>query len=220
MLITATQLLAAVPRANVAEWLGPVTDAMSEFEIDTPSRIAAFLAQCGHESADFTRLVENLNYSAEGLAATWPSRYSSTGRAGGKPNALALRLHRKPEAIANNVYADRLGNGNEASGDGWRYRGRGLIQLTGRANVAAASQALNVDYLSNPDWLVIPVNAARSSAWWWHANRVNSVADAGDWLGVSRAVNLGNPRSTATPVGLDDRNARTYAALEALQREA
>ena len=215
-LLSAAQLRAAVPRANVDEWLGPVTDAMSEFEIDTPSRIAAFLAQCGHESADFTRLVENLNYSAQGLANTW-DRFSASGRRGGPPNSLARRLERQPQAIANNVYANRLGNGDEASGDGWNFRGRGLIQLTGRANVTAASKALNVDYVSNPDWLVIPVNAARSSAWWWHTNRVNSVADAGDWLGVARAVNLGNHRSTATPVGLADRNARTYAALEAMQ---
>lgn len=216
-MLTAAQLSAAVPRADVALWLGPVNDAMSEFDIDTPQRIAAFLAQCGHESADFTRLVENLNYSAQGLADTWPSRYSSTGRSGGQPNALANRLARNPEAIANNVYANRLGNGDEASGDGWRYRGRALIQITGLDNVRAASKALNVDYVSNPDWLELPVNAARGSAWWWHTNRVNAVADAGDWLGVSRAVNLGNPRSTATPHGLPDRNARTYAALDALQ---
>lgn len=217
-MLTAAQLAAAVPRANVALWLGPLNDAMSEFDIGTPQRIAAFLAQCGHESADFTRLVENLNYSAQGLANTW-ARYSASGKAGGPPNSLARRLERQPQAIANNVYANRLGNGDEASGDGWKYRGRALIQITGLANVRAASLALNVDYVSNPDWLELPVNAARVSAWWWDANRVNAVADAGDWLGVSRAVNLGNHRSTATPHGLPDRNARTYAALDALQRE-
>jgi putative chitinase len=216
MQISAAQLLAAVPRANVAVWLAPVNDAMSEFDIDTPQRIAAFLAQCGHESADFTRLVENLNYSAQGLANTW-ARYSASGRLGGPPNSLARRLERQPEAIANNVYANRLGNGDEASGDGWRYRGRALIQITGLDNVRAASKALNVDYVSNPDWLELPVNAARVSAWWWDANRVNAVADVADWLGVSRAVNLGSHRSTGTPHGLDDRNARTYAALDALQ---
>jgi putative chitinase len=215
-MLTAAQLAAAVPRANVALWLGPVNDAMSEFDIDTPQRIAAFLAQCGHESADFTRLVENLNYSAQGLANTW-ARYSASGKAGGPPNSLARRLERQPQAIANNVYANRLGNGDEASGDGWKYRGRALIQITGLANVRAASLALNVDYVSNPDWLELPVNAARVSAWWWDVNRVNAVADAGDWLGVSRAVNLGNHRSTGTPHGLPDRNARTYAALDALQ---
>lgn len=223
MLITAAQLLAAVPRANVATWLGPVNDAMSQFEIDSPSRVAAFLAQCGHESADFTRLVENMNYSADGLANTWPTRYSTGQRnTAGRylANALANRLHRNPEAIANHAYANRLGNGNEASGDGWRYRGRGLIHLTGLANVAAASSALAVDYVGHPEWIERPIDAARTSAWWWAVNRVNAVADAADWLGVARAVNLGNPRSTATPVGLADRNARTLAALDAMQGEA
>jgi putative chitinase len=106
MQINATQLRAAVPRTNVGEWLGPVADAMLEFEIDTPQRIAAFLAQCGHESADFTRLVENLNYSADGLANTWPTRYSSGSKnPAGRwlPNLLASRLHRNPQAIANNT---------------------------------------------------------------------------------------------------------------------
>jgi putative chitinase len=216
MELTAARLERAVPRVDVECWLAPVRDACIRFEIDTTNRLAAFLAQCGHESANFTRLVENLNYSAQGLANTW-DRFSTSGRRGGAPNALARRLERQPQAIANHVYADRLGNGNEASGDGWRFRGRGLIQLTGRANYRAASQALTIDLEAAPEQLEEPYLAALASAWWWHENRVNPIADARDWLGVSRAVNLGHARSTSMPVGHDDRQRRTLVALDALQ---
>ncbi|MGF6981408.1 putative chitinase [Paraburkholderia atlantica] len=214
--LSAAQLERALPHVDVARWHVPVRNACTAFDINTANRLAAFLAQCGHESANFTRLVENLNYSAQGLANTW-DRFSTSGRRGGSPNALARRLERQPQAIANHVYADRLGNGNEASGDGWRFRGRGLIQLTGRANYRAASQALAVDLEAEPAQVEEPALAALVSAWWWSANRVNPLADAGDWLAVSRTVNLGHARSTSMPVGHDDRQARTLIALDALR---
>lgn len=116
-------------------------------EIDTPARRAAFLAQVGHESSQLTRLVENLNYSAQGLAATWPGRYLGPD---GQPNALALRLARNPQAIADNTYATRNGNGDEASGDGWRFRGRGLLQITGRANYRLVGEALGEPLEAEP----------------------------------------------------------------------
>ncbi|MGF6607071.1 putative chitinase [Paraburkholderia sp. WSM4175] len=219
MSLTATQLTVAVPRVNTAVWLDALNVAMREFDISTPARAAAFLAQCAHESSDFTRLVENLNYSADGLANTWPSRFATAQKTVGRrtPNAAAHRLARNPEAIANHVYANRLGNGDEASGDGWRFRGRGLIQLTGRANYRVASGAFGIDLVDEPQTLEQPALAALVSAWWWSANRVNAIADRGDWLAVSRAVNLGNAASPAMPHGHDDRRARTLAALDALQ---
>jgi putative chitinase len=218
MPITAAQLAAAAPRVNVALWCSPLSDAMDEFEINTAARVAGFIGQCGHESADFTRLVENLNYSADGLANTWPTRYSNgTRNAAGRwmPNQLANLLQRNPPAIANNCYANRMGNGSEASGDGWRYRGRGLIQITGLANIAEAAAALGVDYVQDPSLLEQPVHAARASAWWCRKNRVLPLFDAQNWLGASRAVNIGNANSSAMPHGHEDRRSRTLLALDA-----
>jgi len=224
MELTGTGLASAVRGADVGRWLVPLRDACAHYEINTANRLAAFLAQCSHESAGFTRLVENLNYSGQGLADTWPQRYSTGARARAGtagpvhwiPNALALRLNRRPEAIANNVYANRLGNGSEASGDGWRFRGRALLQITGRANYGAASAALGVDLIAAPQTLEEPRFAALVSAWWWHERDANRQADDADWLAVSRLVNLGNARSTAMPNGWDDRRDRTLAALDGL----
>ena len=123
--------------------------AAHRYHIDAPPRrVAAWLATLAHESARFTRLVENLNYSAEGLAATWPARYADMT---GQPNATAQRIARKPEDIANLTYAGRLGNGSAGSGDGWRYRGRGLIQITGRANYARSGAELGLDLINKPE---------------------------------------------------------------------
>lgn len=126
MPITEQQLLHVLPNAGprAGVFVGALNRGMTRFGITSPVRVAAFLAQVGHESGQLTHLVENLNYSARSLAATWPSRYLG---ADGQPNALAQRLARNPRAIANNTYASRNGNGDEASGDGWRFRGRGLL---------------------------------------------------------------------------------------------
>lgn len=141
MPITEQQLLQIFPNAGpqAGVFVGALNRGMTRFGITSPVRAAAFLAQVGHESGQLTRLVENLNYSARGLAANWPSRYLG---ADGQPNALAQRLARNPRAIANNAYASRNGNGDEASGDGWWYRGRGLLQITGRANYRADLQSI------------------------------------------------------------------------------
>lgn len=224
MPITAAQLKAAVPRVDVARWLVPINAAMNEFGIESPARMAGFLGQCGHESADFTRLVENLNYSADGLANTWRTRYSNGKQArlvpGGSmrwlPNDLANKLARRPEPIANSVYSGRMGNGNEASGDGWRYRGRGIVQLTGKDNYRAASDALGVDYVGEPELLEEPLHAARVAAWWFKENRALGLCDSSNWLGLSRCVNLGNAASTAMPHGHEDRLSRITGALAAL----
>jgi putative chitinase len=152
----------------------------------SPARLAAFLAQIAHESAELARTVENLNYSAAGLRKTWPSRFPTL--------ALAEVYARKPMAIANKVYADRLGNGPEASGDGWRFRGRGLIQLTGRSNYRAAALALGLPLEGEPELLEQPGPASRSAAWYWQDRGLNELADAGigeAFANITRRINGG-----------------------------
>ncbi|AXR27322.1 TPA: glycoside hydrolase family 19 protein [Pseudomonas aeruginosa] len=190
MLITEQQLLQIFPNAGpqAGVFVPALNVAMERFGITSPVRVAAFLAQVGHESSQLTWLVENLNYSAQGLAATWPSRYRG---ADGKPNALALNLARHPQAIANNTYASRNGNGDEASGDGWRYRGRGLLQITGRANYRAAGAGLGQPLEQEPELLEQPEWAAISAAWWWASHDLNELADRGDFAAITRRINGG-----------------------------
>ena len=197
-----------VRHALAVQWLPHVSQAAHRYQIDAnPRRIAAWLATIAHESARFTRLVENLNYSAEGLAATWPARYADMA---GEPNATARRIARRPDQIANLAYAGRLGNGSAESGDGWRYRGRGLIQITGRANYAASNLILGlelgIDLLERPDLLEQPHYGALFSAEWWHRHGCNELADTGDMAAVTRKVNGGL-------TGLDDRLKLYSAAL-------
>lgn len=176
--------------------------AAHRYHIDTtPRRVAAWLATLAHESARFTRLVENLNYSAEGLAATWPARYADMA---GQPSALAQSIARKPATIASLTYANRMGNGPSETGDGWIYRGRGLIQITGRDNYDRSGDALGLDLILNPERLEDPYYAALSAAEWWHRHGCNELADTGDLADVTRRVNGGL-------AGLDDR-LKLYAA--------
>ncbi|EMB4306735.1 glycoside hydrolase family 19 protein [Pseudomonas aeruginosa] len=190
MLITEQQLLQIFPNAgHRAGFFVPALNvAMKRFGITSPVRVAAFLAQVGHESSQLTRLVENLNYSAQGLAATWPSRYRG---ADGQPNALAQRLARNPRAIANNAYASRNGNGDEVSGDGWRFRGRGLLQITGRSNYRAAGAGLGQPLEHEPELLKQPAFAALSAAWWWSTHGLNELADRGEFAAITRRINGG-----------------------------
>ena len=163
--------------------------AMEEFEIDTPQRIAMFLAQCAHESAYFSVKRENLNYSADGLKKIFPKYFA---------NRDASEYNRQPEKIANVVYSNRMGNGDEESGDGWRYCGRGFIQLTGKSNYTACGTALGVDLSENPQYLETPEGAARSAAWFWSKNGLNKFADEGDIKGATKRINGGF-------IGLEDR---------------
>jgi len=192
-IITLDQLRRIAPTSptKFADWVAPLNAATVEFSITSAQRTAMFITQIMHETGMLSRLVENLNYSAQGLANNW-DRYSVTGKKGGAPNALALRLERKPEAIANNVYASRLGNGDEASGDGWRYRGRGAIQTTGKANYAAALMALRIDCIERPEVLELPENAARSAALFWKTNGLNEIADTGVFDRTTKVVNGGD----------------------------
>lgn len=191
------------------KWLDAVVKTCAEFEINTPERIAAFIAQTAHESGGYTMLVENLNYSDVTMAAVWPNRFAVLGadkkpvKENGKnvPNAFAKALHRKPEAIANTVYANRMGNGTIESGEGWLYRGRGLKQLTGKDNMTRCGQALGVDLVSNPDLLLEPEYAARSAGWFWKANNLSKFADVEDLEGMTKKINGGL-------IGIADRKAR------------
>ncbi len=164
------QLSAIMPACpNPADWVPPLNSAMAQFDITGSRRMAAFLAQIAHESGQLTRLSENLNYSAKRLTQVWPERFPTVERAAAFEN--------NPEKLANHVYAGRLGNRDEASGDGWRFRGRGLIQLTGRSNYRAASRGTGLPLEDQPELLDRPVEAAISSAWFWKSKGLNGLAD-------------------------------------------
>lgn len=153
-------------------------------------RQAAFLAQCAHESATFKAVKENLNYSATALRKVF-GKYFPT-------DELVAEYARQPEKIANRVYANRMGNGDEASGDGWKYRGRGLIQLTGKNNYTACGNALFINLIDGPEWLETPQGAVQSALWFWNENNLNTYADAEDIRGMTKRINGGYH-------GLDDR---------------
>ena len=167
-------------------WAGALNKHMAFYGINTPKRIAAFLAQIGHESGGFSRLVENLNYSADGLAKTWPKRFANTDK---KPNYLAVELERKPMQIANHVYANRNGNGDESSGDGWKFRGRGLIQLTFKNNYLSIRDKTGLDIYNNPDLLLEPDAAVKSACAYWDHNKLNRFEN--DFTALRKAINGG-----------------------------
>ena len=162
-----------------------------------------FLAQCGHKSSSFKHLEENLNYSALALLANFHVHFRDL--------AEAEQYARRPEKIANRVYANRMGNGDESSGDGWRYRGRGLIQITGRWNYRQFGNALGMDIEGSPDKLLIPRYAALSAGWYWSTNGCAGPARKGDVPVVTRIINGGSN-------GLADRMQRYANALDALER--
>ena len=182
-------------------WLEPLMAAFNRFDISTPERQAAFIGQCAHESGNFKTLQENLNYSAEGLCKTWPSRFPSLDSA--KP------YHRNPDKIANKVYGGRMGNGTEETGEGSLYKGRGLIQLTGKDNYRLASDALGVDFVANPDLVLTKEYAALTAAWYWNKRGLNKEADAKDFTGMTKKINGGT-------IGLADRVAHINTALNVL----
>ena len=179
--IDAEVLRAVVPGA-AALFLEPVEETCRSFQITTPLRLAHFLAQTAHESARYTALEENLNYGAAGLLATWPSRFDAV---------TAEKFARQPERIANRVYADRMGNGPETSGDGWRFRGRGILQVTGRASYRSIGEFLGVDLEAQPELLATPRLAALAAGWYWSARDINTLCDRDDAIAVTEAVNGG-----------------------------
>lgn len=176
---------------------------LPKYDIDTVDRVAAFLAQCGHESLDFTVLRENLNYSAKGLRATF-KRYF-------KDDATALKYERKPEMIANRVYANRMGNGDEASGDGWKYRGRGAIQLTGKENYSNFAKSIEKPIEETIQYLETLEGALESACWFWKRNGLNEIADKKDIVLMTKRINGGT-------IGLEDRRKHYEHNLKVLKK--
>jgi len=200
MSLVTTKMLCSVTTAELAEnWVNALNETCEEFAIDTHFRIAGFISQTAHESAGFKFVSENLNYSAASLMRVWPSRFPTV--------EIAQRYAMNPEKIANRAYADRMGNGDEASGDGWKYRGRGLIQLTGKNNYVAYSMACDNEALQKPDIVAEPKYAAESAGWFWSVNRLNSVADTQDIVRMTKIINGGTN-------GLDDRQIKYAKVME------
>lgn len=193
-MITAEQLKEVCPNAKqeIVEAIANNLDLLSEYyEINTPLRLAHFLAQCAHESGGFRLMKENLNYSADGLNKIFPKYFKNAGR---DANAYA----RNPEKIANVVYASRMGNGPPESGDGWKFCGRGLIQLTGRSNYESLAETLEMPLDEAVEYLETAGGALESAAWFWANNGLNEIADTDDIVRATKKVNGGT-------IGLEDR---------------
>ena len=205
MELTIEQLKELLPKnPYVAHWHGALSKLLPDYEINTPKRIAAFIAQCSHESGGFTALKENLNYKPATLRKLFSKYFPN--------DALAAEYCAKPnkqEAIANRVYASRMGNGNEASGDGYKYCGRGLIQLTGKSNYVAFADSLEISPEEASEYLATFEGAAQSACWFWESNNLNQWADKGDILTLTKRINGGT-------IGLEDRIKHYEHALHVL----
>lgn len=201
-MITEAQLRELIPRNKyVSQWCTALNLILPDYEINNNLRKAAFLAQCIHESGGFVFLTENLNYKAESLVRVWPKYF---------PNlSVAKQYERNPEKIANRAYANRMGNGSEESGDGWRYCGRGLIQLTGKSNYQAFADSIETPLQSIPEYLQTFEGAVQSACWFWETNNLNALADKKDILGLTKKINGGT-------IGLDDRIKHYEHALHVL----
>jgi len=182
-------------------WYKAICEILPEYEINTPHRVAAFIAQCAHESGGFKFLKENLNYKAPSLRRVF-AKYFPT-------DELAKAYEKRPEMIANRVYANRMGNGPEESGDGWKYCGRGLIQLTGKNNYTFFAGSLDMDVEDVPEYLETFEGAVQSACFFWEQNNLNQWADKGDILTLTKRINGGT-------IGLDDRIKHYNHALHVL----
>jgi putative chitinase len=204
-MITVDQLRQLIPNNKyVEEWHEALIQLFPDYGIDTPQRIAAFISQCAHESGGFTAIKENLNYRWETLRKIFPKYFPNDQIA-----QQYASLPNKQEAIANRVYGNRMGNGPEESGDGYKYCGRGLIQLTGKNNYQAFADSLEMSIDDVPEYLATFEGAAQSACWFWETNNLNRFADAGDVKGLTRAINGGY-------IGLDDRIKHYNHALHVL----
>ena len=214
--ITEKQLEKLLPgNDKIAEWTKALNTVLPKYGITSVERVAAFIAQTAHESGNYRRLVENLNYSAAGLAKTWPSRFALRDMRGNilkpyRPNELATRIERKPQEIANITYANRMGNGDERSGDGWEYRGRGLIQLTGKDNYSRFANAIGMKIADAVEYAGTFEGAIESACWFWKVNNLNVHADKKAMVSLTKAINGGTH-------GLDDRQARYNTAINVMK---
>lgn len=206
MELTLDQVKAILPgNKEPEEWLDALNKILPAYRINSPLRVAGFMAQCCHESNNFKVLEENLNYSAEGLNKIFPKYFIKSGRD-------AAKYAKQPEKIANVVYGGRMGNGDEKSGDGYRYRGRGVIQLTGKDNYTAFGKDANVNRTPEQviEYLGTKRGALASAAWYWNSRNINDAADAGDIVKMTKLVNGGT-------IGLEDRKKHYEHILEILE---
>ena len=182
-------------------WADALNETFERFNIATPAQQASFIGQAAHESGNFKMLVENLNYRAETLMKVWPKRFPTLD--------FAKQYERDPKKIANSVYANRMGNRDEASGDGFRFRGRGLFQTTGHSGYYHAGQALGEDFVMNPDLVATPKYAALTAGFFWNTHKLNNFSDVEDFKGMTKKINGGF-------IGLEDRIKHIRHALSVL----
>lgn len=204
MEITQQQLSAMLPgNPCIENWCNALNKILPDYDITTPARIAAFIAQTAHESGGYTALKENLNYRAESLCRVWPRYFDAS--------TAQLYAH-QPEQIANRAYAKRMGNGDEASGDGFRYCGRGLIQLTGKSNYQAFADSVQMAVEDVPAFLQTFEGAVQSACWFWETNGLNQWADSRNIEKMTQIINGGQ-------LGIDDRKSRYNHALQILESQ-
>ena len=184
-----------------AEWVDALNETFTRFNINSNNQKAMFIGQCSHECGNFRLLEENLNYRAETLMKLWPKRFPSL--------EFAKQYEKNPRKIANSVYANRMGNRDEASGDGYRFRGRGALQCTGHSTYFHAGKALGVDFVMQPDLVATPKYAALTAGWFWDTHKLNPPSDALDYTKVTKIINGGT-------IGLDDRIKHVQHALAVL----
>jgi len=200
MQITQQQLGACIGNNPYLEqWTDALNKILPDYGIDTPERVAAFVAQSAHESGNFTALHENLNYRAVTLRKVFPKYFTT--------DDVAAQYAQQPERIANRVYGGRMGNGPEESGDGFRYCGRGLIQLTGKSNYQAFAESIETPVEQIPEFLATFEGAVQSACWFWESNNLNQYADSGDIVTMTKRINGGT-------IGLEDRQKHYNHALE------
>ena len=200
-ILSLQQLKQMVKNPHIDHWHEALDQLLDDYDINTPLRVAHFVAQCAHESGNFVFIKENLNYKAASLQKIF-SKYFPTAE-------LAAQYANQPERIANRIYANRMGNGPETSGDGYKYCGRGLIQLTGKDNYTFFAGSLNIPVEEASDYLATFEGAAQSACWFWEQNNLNRFADANDVKGLTKAINGGY-------IGLEDRISHTEHALHVL----
>jgi putative chitinase len=201
-LLTKAQLAEMIPgNPYLDNWLEALNQILPEYDISAPKRVAAFIAQCAHESGGFKFLKENFNYKAESLLKVFPKYFKTLDEAN--------KYAKKPEKIANKIYGNRMGNGDEASGDGFRYCGRGLIQLTGKENYSWFAASLEMPVEDVPEYLQTFEGAVQSACWFWETNNLNGLADKGDIINLTKRINGGT-------IGLEDRIKHYNHALHVL----
>jgi putative chitinase len=202
-MVTSEQLRQLKIDPNLADYFNETFD---RFDISSPARQACWIGQCGHECGNFRIMEENLNYRAPTLLKLFPR---TPKRAWGFTPEEAAAYERQPQRIANRIYSNRMGNRDEASGDGWRFRGAGFLQLTGHSNFWHASQALGEDFVMQPELVRTPKYAAMTAGWFWQTHRLNQYADSGDYLTLTKRINGGT-------IGLEDRKKHINEALHIL----